>query len=120
MSGVEGMSIDVALPAIAGGLLAAGAVAIAVMGLAVDNPNRPPLVGSVKHDFGVVELSSTNRALRHTFILRNQSKKTVHIKDVRTTCGCTDASVDVNSIPPGGLLHVSATLHLSSSGTREA
>lgn len=109
---------DVLLPAVVG-LCLLGVVAI-ITDTQQAKANGLPLVGAMIHDFGIIELSKTTSPLRHTFILRNQSKSPVEIRKVSTTCGCTDASADVDRVPPGGSVRISATLTLSESGAKQA
>ncbi|MDE3087849.1 MAG: DUF1573 domain-containing protein [Chloroflexota bacterium] len=40
--------------------------------------------------------------LELTYTVRNEGKSSLHIEDVTTTCGCTQAAVDQATIPPGG------------------
>lgn len=46
--------------------------------------------------------------LELTYTVRNEGRTDLRIDDVSTTCGCTKASVEQKTIPPGGLtlLHV--------------
>jgi len=39
--------------------------------------------------------------LTHTFILKNESSKTLNIKNVNTSCGCTTSEVKKTSLEPG-------------------
>ena len=109
---------DVLLPAVVG-LCLLGVVAL-ITDTGQAKANGPPLIGTMIHDFGIIELGNTDSPLRHTFVLRNQSKSPVVIQKVSTTCGCTDASADVDRVPPGGSVRVSATLTLSDSGAKQA
>ena len=49
-------------------------------------------------DFGRV---NEGEVLKHTFVLKNESKKTLTIKDVNTSCGCTASKVEKKIILPG-------------------
>lgn len=109
---------DVLLPAVVG-LCLLGVVAI-ITDTRQAKANGPPLVGAMIHDFGIIELGNTASPLQHTFVLRNRSKSPVRIQKVSTTCGCTDASANVDRVPPGGSVRVSATLTLSDSGVKQA
>jgi hypothetical protein len=40
-------------------------------------------------------------AVRTKFEFKNSSKKTVHILEVRTSCGCTEAAISSSEIPAG-------------------
>lgn len=79
-----------------------------------------PLIGSMIHDFGIVRLDNKLSPLTHTFSLRNQSDSSIEIKKISSTCGCTEASTDVNRILPGEIVRVSATLSMTESGFKQA
>ena len=49
-------------------------------------------------DFGQVKESEV---LKHAFVLKNESKETLTIKDVNTSCGCTASKVEKKIILPG-------------------
>jgi len=49
-------------------------------------------------DFGQVKESEV---LKHTFVLKNESEKTLTIKDVNTSCGCTASKVEKKILLPG-------------------
>ncbi|HUU30182.1 MAG TPA: DUF1573 domain-containing protein [archaeon] len=51
------------------------------------------------HDFGVIYRGET---VEHIFVIRNQGNDTLHINNVRSSCGCTAAMMDKRTIPPGG------------------
>jgi hypothetical protein len=82
-------------------------------------PHGTTLAGQLIHDFGVVELDSYGKELRHTFLLQNQSRTTIRIQSVTSTCGCTNAAVDKPEVPPGDALQVSAILHLTDVGPKQ-
>ena len=110
--------MDVLLPAVCGlGLLVFVAFAAAPR---ETNRGEPILTGADTVDFGVVQLNEPALSLRHIFLLRNRSKDTVTIRKITTTCGCTAAAADVDRVPPGGDVRVSASLELTDTGTREA
>lgn len=48
-------------------------------------------------DFGDVK---EGQVLKHDFILKNDSEKTLNIKDVNTSCGCTASDVKKKSLKP--------------------
>lgn len=48
-------------------------------------------------DFGQVK---EGRILKHDFILKNESKKILNIKDVNTSCGCTVSKVEKQILLP--------------------
>lgn len=49
-------------------------------------------------DFGEVE---TGRVLEHEFMVENKSQRTMQIKSVNTSCGCTVSQVDKRTLAPG-------------------
>jgi hypothetical protein len=49
-------------------------------------------------DFGRVK---EGKILKHDFVLKNDSSRTVKIKDVDTSCGCTASTVKKNTLSPG-------------------
>ena len=54
-------------------------------------------------DFGTVEEGSI---LEHTFIIKNELRNTLNIKDLQASCLCTVSEVSTKSIPPGGSAEV--------------
>jgi hypothetical protein len=44
------------------------------------------------------------------YTVRNEGETSLHIDDVSTTCGCTKASVDEHTIPPGGTTRLQVTM----------
>ncbi|MDP2923044.1 MAG: DUF1573 domain-containing protein [Candidatus Omnitrophota bacterium] len=53
---------------------------------------------SYVYDFGKVK---EGRVLKHNFVLKNKSKKTLNIVNVNTSCGCTVSKVKQKVILPG-------------------
>ncbi len=49
-------------------------------------------------DFGQAQ---EGEVLKHTFVLKNESEKTLTIKDVNTSCGCTASKVEKKILLPG-------------------
>lgn len=64
-----------------------------------------------RHDFGTVVRGAE---AEHRFELKNDYKKTVHIGDVRSSCGCTEASVTRHIMSPGETSAVVAMLDTKS------
>lgn len=50
-------------------------------------------------DFGKVQ---EGRVFKHTFVLKNESSKTLKIKEVHTSCGCTTSGVKSKVLKPHG------------------
>jgi hypothetical protein len=104
----------VALLLIAGGLIggAYGAYRLTV--------GRPMLAGERRHDFGNAELGDGPVSLEHTFVLTNNTRRTIEIAGVETTCGCTAADPSTRSIGPGESVEIAATLTLSREGRKKS
>jgi len=49
-------------------------------------------------DFGQAK---EGEVLKHVFVLKNESEKTLTIKDVNTSCGCTASKVEKKILLPG-------------------
>lgn len=49
------------------------------------------------HDFGTIP----QEIVTHSFSVRNKGDKDLVISNITTSCGCTTAEIDKNSIPPG-------------------
>lgn len=52
------------------------------------------------HDFGVID--KANGIVSTTFVVRNPSAAEILITEITTSCGCTTAEIDAETIPPGG------------------
>ena len=50
------------------------------------------------HDFGAVARAAK---VEHVFVLKNNTKQTVHIASVRSSCGCTQPRVGKDTAAPG-------------------
>jgi hypothetical protein len=63
------------------------------------NTKEPQVITSGPYfwDFGKV---SGGQILEHTFKLRNESKKTLNIKETNTSCGCTVSQVEKKTLLP--------------------
>ena len=94
--------LDVWVPA-AGGVLAIALAAGVLIRPGADQPNLL-LVGPLVHDFGIVPVGRDIASASHVFVLRNLSDEPVRIEKLSTTCGCTEASIDPDVVPPGGAL----------------
>lgn len=73
-------------------------------GLAVAAPQVA--TGETTHDFGTV---FEDRALTHTFTIRNTGDAPLKIEDVDSDCACTASKHDP-SIPPGGQGEINLTI----------
>ncbi len=81
---------------------------------------RPLLAGVRGHDFGWVEIDDEPVELKHTFELTNRTGRSVEIRDIRTSCGCTVATPRVTAVKPGETTQIDATLTLRKEGRKEA
>ncbi len=63
-----------------------------------NSANQQTLDEKYLWDFGRVKEGS---ALKHDFILQNDSPKVLNIKGVNTSCGCTGSQVDKYELNPG-------------------
>lgn len=66
----------------------------------------PSLFDKRVHDFGNVPIGPL---LSHEFTIKNTTNQTLHIYNVRVSCGCVAASAKKSTIPPGE----SATIYAS-------
>lgn len=58
---------------------------------------KPKIEDPFSWDFGRVE---EGEILKHDFILKNESKNTLNIKNINTSCGCTVSSVKKKTLLP--------------------
>ena len=49
-------------------------------------------------NFGKVK---ADQIVRHNFVVKNESQKTINIIEVKTTCGCTGSKIGKNTLLPG-------------------
>ncbi len=61
-------------------------------------PSRDEMPASYTWDFGQVQ---EGEIPEHKFILENNSDRTLTIKDINTSCGCTASKVEKKIIAPG-------------------
>jgi len=52
------------------------------------------------HNFGLIH--KENGIVSTTFIVRNISASAISIKEITTSCGCTRAEIEADTLPPGG------------------
>ena len=66
----------------------------------IENPSssRKEKSDSYIKDFGLI---NAREVVRHSFVIKNESKKVLNIKDVSTSCGCTVSEVKNKIIKPG-------------------
>jgi len=69
-----------------------------------NSPNKPAItprseiIDPYSWDFGRVK---EGVILEHSFVLKNESKVTLNIKDINTSCGCTVSKVQKKVLLPG-------------------
>lgn len=68
----------------------------------------PETVDPYFWDFGRVKEDSI---LKHTFILKNESKNTLSIKRLQTSCGCTGSVSSTNEVLPGKTSEIEVTFN---------
>ncbi len=79
-----------------------------------DNPTDKPVrqwFGSYSQSHKLVEMQDPypwdfgqvkeGEVLEHTFVLKNESEKTLTIKEVNTSCGCTTSKLEKKVLLPG-------------------
>jgi len=59
---------------------------------------QKPQIENAIWDLGKIK---GHQRLKHNFILKNTTKRTLKIKDIRTTCGCTTSKMDKMLLLPG-------------------
>jgi hypothetical protein len=60
--------------------------------------NEAKMLDPFTLDFGKAK---EGEVLKHSFDLKNDSKKVLNIKDVNTSCGCTASKIAKKSLSPG-------------------
>ncbi len=76
-------------------VVALATIAIAAGGCANKTPKIEVIPGS--YDFGVIPYEK----VEHTFLVKNTGTAPLEIKGVSTSCGCTKAAVESETIMPG-------------------
>jgi|SRR5574344_1535309 hypothetical protein len=68
--------------------------------IAGNNDNLTEITFSqISHDFGIINLHQ--KYVTHTFYFRNTGQHPLLIKDVRASCGCTEADWTRRPVTPG-------------------
>ena len=62
------------------------------------------------YDFGQVR---QGKKVTHDFVIANKSKKTIEIKKINPSCGCTAAIINKKVLSPGERTKLKATFDLS-------
>ena len=81
---------------------------LAIVVLLAACSNAPPRIAvePTSQDLGQVP----QKPLSLTFTVRNQGGSPLRIDKISTSCDCTNAMVDQNTIPPGGFVPLRVTL----------
>lgn len=73
---------------------------------------------STNHDFGTVARAAKTE---YRFEFENRSNQTIHVRSVRTSCGCTTPSIETETVAPGGTGVILAKFNTHShTGQRQA
>lgn len=79
--------------------LVATAMAIAVWASTVSATQLSSMFLITNHDFGTVARAAKTE---HRFYFNNPYSQPLHVRSVRTSCGCTTPTVETEIVPPGG------------------
>jgi Protein of unknown function (DUF1573) len=79
--------------------LLAAAIFLAASSTSLSANQLAGLFKTTNHDFGTVARAAKTE-FRFTF--DNPYNQTIHVRSVRTSCGCTSPSVETETVPPGG------------------
>ena len=80
-------------------ILVATAIVIAVWASTASAAQLSVLFKNTNHDFGTVARAAKTE---HRFVYDNPYNKPIHVRSVRTSCGCTTPIVETEIVPPGG------------------
>jgi rhodanese-related sulfurtransferase len=73
---------------------------------------------STSHDFGTVAKAAKTE---HRFLFENPYNQPIHVRSVRTSCGCTTPIIQTEMVPPGGQGSILARFNtVTHSGARAA
>lgn len=91
-------------------LRACGAALVVALGVASASAQQwaDGLIADKSHDFGAVARAAK---VEHVFVLKNNTKQTVHISGVRSSCGCTQPRVGKDLAAPGEVATVVAAFN---------
>ena len=70
----------------------------------------PDLTGELTYDFGRIEVGPDRIERQHSFVLLNETDQWIRIEGLTPGCSCTEATVDINEVGPGGDVLVSAVM----------
>lgn len=77
----------------------AAAFALAALSSTLSATQLSSLFKIANHDFGTVARAAKTE---HRFTFDNPYSQAIHVRSVRTSCGCTTPSVETEIVPPGG------------------
>ncbi len=73
---------------------------------------------ATSHDFGTVARAAKTE---YRFEFENRSNQTLHVRSVRTSCGCTTPTIETETVQPGGTGVILAKFNTHShTGQRQA
>ncbi|MHC4128650.1 MAG: DUF1573 domain-containing protein [Planctomycetota bacterium] len=105
----------------AGGLLLVALVLVgAAYGVWWYLAGRPVLTGDDAVDFGTAQLVAEPVTFKHTFLLTNRKRRSIEIRDIKTTCGCAVAEPSTTTLEPGASVEIASTLTLKREGLKDA
>ena len=79
--------------------LVAAAIFLAAWASTASANQLTTLFKTTNHDFGTVARAAKTE---YRFTFENPYNQTIHVRSVRTSCGCTSPSVETEIVPPGG------------------
>lgn len=82
-----------------------------------DDPPARNGLRDQEFDFGTHDIDAP-KILEHRFDFVNDSGETLLFKKIHTTCGCTNATADKETIAPGEAFSIDVSLKLASAGNR--
>ena len=80
-------------------ILVAALLAVAALSSNAFATQWSSMFQSSNHDFGTVARAAKTE---HRFYFDNPFAQPIHVRSVRTSCGCTTPSVETEIVPPGG------------------
>ena len=93
-------------------------VLLLVLIMALPAIAQPRLSMPTVHDWGTVTASNSTSevsAVKATIPLTNTGTSMLKVKEVRTSCGCTSAPLDKDSLAPGETTNLNVSLNLPNS-----
>ena len=79
--------------------LVAAAIAVAAWASTSSATQLTSMFQMTNYDFGTVARAAKTE---HRFFFDNPYSQPIHVRSVRTSCGCTTPIVETENVPPGG------------------